>query len=220
MRTREKKIHYVPDADPGTEFISACRLHIPALSRWRTSIQDRVTCRTCLKVLKSRKARQLRQEDSVLKGLERLKRQFISYRDFKNVGILTEAISRLEAFENERKTWGKPDPSIFGYNKLPEQPKPQPKTLTSQTLVPENVNLVNWNRLVRIIIEQLSVKRTEVKADARIIDDLGADSLDTVEVVMALEEEFEIEITDEEAESVKTVKEAYDLVQKKLGEPK
>jgi len=57
-------------------------------------------------------------------------------------------------------------------------------------------------------VDQLGVEETEVTADAKFIDDLGADSLDTVELVMALEEEFGIEIPDEDAEKITTVKDA------------
>ena len=63
-----------------------------------------------------------------------------------------------------------------------------------------------------MICEQLGVKEDEVKDDASFVEDLGADSLDTVELVMALEEEFETEIPDEEAEKITTVKEAIDYV--------
>ena len=59
-------------------------------------------------------------------------------------------------------------------------------------------------RVKKIIIEQLGVKEEEVKNEASFVDDLGADSLDTVELVMALEEEFEIDIPDEEAEKIVT----------------
>jgi acyl carrier protein len=63
-----------------------------------------------------------------------------------------------------------------------------------------------------IIAEQLGVKTDEIKNDASFVDDLGADSLDTVELVMALEEEFETEIPDEEAEKITTVQQAIDYV--------
>lgn len=63
-------------------------------------------------------------------------------------------------------------------------------------------------RVKEIVVEQLGVNADEVTADASFIDDLGADSLDTVELVMALEEAFECEIPDEEAEKITTVKEA------------
>ncbi|AFJ03803.1 Acyl carrier protein [Methylophaga frappieri] len=63
-------------------------------------------------------------------------------------------------------------------------------------------------RVREIVVEQLGVNAEEVTADASFIDDLGADSLDTVELVMALEEAFECEIPDEEAEKITTVKEA------------
>ena len=67
-------------------------------------------------------------------------------------------------------------------------------------------------RVKKIIIEQLGVKEEEVKSEASFVDDLGADSLDTVELVMALEEEFDTEIPDEEAEKITTVQEAIDYV--------
>ena len=67
-------------------------------------------------------------------------------------------------------------------------------------------------RVKKLICEQLGVKEEEVKNDASFVDDLGADSLDTVELVMALEEEFETEISDEEAENITTVKEAVDYI--------
>ena len=67
-------------------------------------------------------------------------------------------------------------------------------------------------RVKKLICEQLGVKEEEVTAEASFVEDLGADSLDTVELVMALEEEFETEIADEEAENITTVKEAIDYI--------
>ena len=69
-------------------------------------------------------------------------------------------------------------------------------------------------RVKKIVIEQLGVKDDEVKEDASFVDDLGADSLDTVELVMALEEEFETEIPDDEAEKITTVQQAIDYINK------
>ena len=63
-----------------------------------------------------------------------------------------------------------------------------------------------------IVAEQLGVKTDEIKNDASFVDDLGADSLDTVELVMALEEEFETEIPDDDAEKITTVQNAIDYV--------
>lgn len=68
-------------------------------------------------------------------------------------------------------------------------------------------------RVKKIVAEQLGVKLEEVTNEASFVDDLGADSLDTVELVMALEEEFETEIPDEEAEKISTVQSAIDYVQ-------
>ena len=67
-------------------------------------------------------------------------------------------------------------------------------------------------RVKKIIMEQLDVKEEDVTSDASFVDDLGADSLDTVELVMELEEEFECEIPDEDAEKITTVQQAIDYV--------
>jgi acyl carrier protein len=68
-----------------------------------------------------------------------------------------------------------------------------------------------------IVAEQLSVDISEVKSEASFANDLGADSLDTVELVMALEEEFDIEIPDEAAESIATVQSAVDYINSKVA---
>ncbi|MCK5665786.1 MAG: acyl carrier protein [Thiotrichaceae bacterium] len=67
-------------------------------------------------------------------------------------------------------------------------------------------------RVAKIVVEQLGVKEDEVKPESSFVDDLGADSLDTVELVMALEEEFETEIPDDEAEKITTVQLAVDYI--------
>lgn len=72
-------------------------------------------------------------------------------------------------------------------------------------------------RVKKIVCEQLGVKEEDVKASSSFVEDLGADSLDTVELVMALEEEFETEIPDEEAEKITTVQQAIDYITKNLG---
>ncbi|MBX2807001.1 MAG: acyl carrier protein [Cellvibrionaceae bacterium] len=72
-------------------------------------------------------------------------------------------------------------------------------------------------RVKKIVAEQLGVKEDEVKNEASFVEDLGADSLDTVELVMALEEEFETEIPDEEAEKITTVQLAINYINEHLG---
>lgn len=67
-------------------------------------------------------------------------------------------------------------------------------------------------RVKKIVAEQLGVNEADVKIESAFVDDLGADSLDTVELVMALEDEFDTEIPDEEAEKITTVKQAVDYV--------
>lgn len=75
-------------------------------------------------------------------------------------------------------------------------------------------------KVKNIIVEQLGVNADEVKEEASFIDDLGADSLDTVELVMALEEEFNAEIPDEDAEKLRTVGEAVNYIDQKLAAKK
>ena len=69
------------------------------------------------------------------------------------------------------------------------------------------------DKVTKIIVDQLGVNEKEVTSQASFIEDLGADSLDIVELVMALEEEFDIEISDEEAEKITKVQEAVDFIQ-------
>ncbi|NIR49491.1 acyl carrier protein [candidate division KSB1 bacterium] len=73
-------------------------------------------------------------------------------------------------------------------------------------------------KVKEIIVEQLGVDENEVTESASFIDDLGADSLDTVELVMAFEEEFDIEIPDEDAEKLTTVGQAVEYLEKKLAD--
>jgi acyl carrier protein len=71
-------------------------------------------------------------------------------------------------------------------------------------------------RVRKIVVEQLGVKEDEIKNDSSFVDDLGADSLDTVELVMALEEEFETEIPDEDAEKIITIKDAVNYIVERM----
>ena len=73
-------------------------------------------------------------------------------------------------------------------------------------------------KVIDLIVDQLGVDADNVTPEAHFIDDLGADSLDTVELVMAFEEEFDIEIPDEDAEKLETVGNAIDYLNKRLGE--
>ena len=73
------------------------------------------------------------------------------------------------------------------------------------------------SKIKTIIAEQLGVKPEEVTPNASFVDDLGADSMDTVELIMALEEEFNVEIPDEDAEKMKTVGDAIKYIEEKAG---
>lgn len=77
----------------------------------------------------------------------------------------------------------------------------------------EQVVMSVEERVTDIVVEQLGLERDKVHPESKFVDDLGADSLDTVELVMALEEEFEIEIPDEEAEKITTLREAISYVE-------
>ena len=68
-------------------------------------------------------------------------------------------------------------------------------------------------RVKKIVVEHLGVEEAKIQSDSKFIDDLGADSLDTVELVMAFEEEFEIEIPDDAAEKIQTIKDAIDFIE-------
>ena len=70
-------------------------------------------------------------------------------------------------------------------------------------------------RVKAIIVEQLGVDADEVTPDASFVEDLGADSLDTVELIMAFEEEFGVEISDDEAEKIRKVRDAVDYIEKR-----
>ncbi len=69
------------------------------------------------------------------------------------------------------------------------------------------------DRVKKIVVEQLGANEDQVTAESSFVDDLGADSLDTVELVMALEEEFDMEIPDDQAESIATVKDAVSYIE-------
>lgn len=73
-----------------------------------------------------------------------------------------------------------------------------------------------FDRVKKIVVDQLGVNEADVQIDSTFIDDLGADSLDIVELIMAFEEEFEIEIPDDAAEKIKTVRDAVDYIDAQL----
>jgi acyl carrier protein len=72
-------------------------------------------------------------------------------------------------------------------------------------------------RVAEIIVEQLGITRGEIVPEASFIDDLGADSLDIVELVMAMEETFDIEIPDDDAEKIQTIGDAFSYVKERVG---
>jgi acyl carrier protein len=74
-----------------------------------------------------------------------------------------------------------------------------------------------YERVCKVVVEQLSVDDGEVKPESSFTKDLGADSLDTVELVMALEDEFGTEIPDEEAEKIQTIQQAVDYIEKNMS---
>jgi acyl carrier protein len=87
-----------------------------------------------------------------------------------------------------------------------------PHTYPRQEEFMENIE----QRVKKIVAEQLGVNEADIKIESAFVEDLGADSLDTVELVMALEDEFECEIPDEEAEKIRTVQQAIDYINANL----
>jgi acyl carrier protein len=79
----------------------------------------------------------------------------------------------------------------------------------------EEIPMSVEERVKSIIVEQLGVDAEEVSPDASFVEDLGADSLDTVELIMAFEEEFGVEISDQEAEQIRKVRDAVDYIEKR-----
>ena len=75
--------------------------------------------------------------------------------------------------------------------------------------------MASFDDVKEVVVEQLNVSADEVKEDSKFVEDLGADSLDVVELVMALEEKFDIEIPDDEAEKIQTVKDVVDYIESK-----
>ena len=75
---------------------------------------------------------------------------------------------------------------------------------------------IDQDRIIKMIADQLQIDEEQVKPDASFMDDLGADSLDTVELIMALEEEFDIEIPDSEAEKIRTVQQALNYLDENI----
>jgi acyl carrier protein len=100
---------------------------------------------------------------------------------------------------------------------IPEQPVNQSPTQIVHTLVHQQTNFMSEKSIEEkvkdIIVDQLGVNAEQVVPDAKFIEDLGADSLDTVELVMAFEEEFSIEVPDEEAEKLQCVKDVVTYVE-------
>jgi len=73
------------------------------------------------------------------------------------------------------------------------------------------------SKVTKIIVDQLGVSADEVKPEAKFVDDLGADSLDLTELIMAMEEEFDIEIVDDDAQKIQKVQDAIDYIEAKKG---
>jgi acyl carrier protein len=105
-------------------------------------------------------------------------------------------------------------PGVFPYNTAPATGLTEANGGQPLTSLHKDQSLMSTveQQVKAIVAEQLGVKQEQVTNDASFVDDLGADSLDTVELVMALEEEFEIEIPDEDAEKITTVHQAIDYI--------
>ena len=88
--------------------------------------------------------------------------------------------------------------------------------MAAELLINQGENMSTFDKVKEVIIDKLGVDEDAIKTDAHFINDLGADSLDTVELIMEFEEEFGIEIPDEDAENITTVGSAVDYIEKVL----
>ena len=88
--------------------------------------------------------------------------------------------------------------------------------MAAELLINQGDNMSTFNKVKEVIIDKLGVDEDAIKTDAHFVNDLGADSLDTVELIMEFEEEFAIEIPDEDAENITTVGSAVDYIEKVL----
>ena len=104
-------------------------------------------------------------------------------------------------------------PGSIAFAQRPTSPKPQTQKPAQGKDSKQQQRAALEKRVRQIIVDQLGVRESEVKPEARFIDDLGADSLDTVELVMRFEEEFGIKIPDQDAEKILTVRAAYDYIE-------
>ena len=88
--------------------------------------------------------------------------------------------------------------------------------MAAELLINQGDNMSTYDKVKEVIIDKLGVDEDAIKTDAHFVNDLGADSLDTVELIMEFEEEFGIEIPDEDAENITTVGSAVDYIEKIL----
>ena len=88
--------------------------------------------------------------------------------------------------------------------------------MAAELLINQGDNMSTFNKVKEVIIDKLGVDEDAIRTDAHFVNDLGADSLDTVELIMEFEEEFGIEIPDEDAENITTVGSAVDYIEKVL----
>ena len=132
---------------------------------------------------------------------------------YNNVKAITPT-TRLKIFIEYNPSCTLISPTIVSSPKMPPLIFPASYEAFPTTIADKMSSIEE--RVKKIVCEQLGVKEDEVKPSASFVEDLGADSLDTVELVMALEEEFETEIPDEEAEKITTVQLATDYINSHL----
>lgn len=195
------KKHFVANAKVEGTY---CGLRLLDPNR-RTTEEKEVTCLICARAIQAQRASPTsvtKAKDPLMAALSQLKGQCSQRRDWKTAKLIEDTIKRLQQAESKLAA------------SLPTDNSPTPEKLPD---VPADVDSQLWRRLRAVVVSMLGVRPEEVQPEARFVGDLGADSLDTIEIIMAIEEEFRIEIPDEEAEKVLSVQEAYQVILQKLS---
>ena len=191
------KVHFVSKHTKNTR--SACGLYLPGTENvCNEDSLDKLSCIVCAKVMRKSAV----DKNEIIKELSTIRTEAAKYSNFNRVRLVNEAIKRVEASLDISA------PEAADRLKVKDQ---RPADIAFDNSTVQKIN--------KIIQLQLGVPLNKIQPNSSWVGDLGADSLDTVELIMAFEEEFEIQITEEEAESVACPHDVLALIKAKKGIP-